>query len=232
MIILKVVEENKNFKKSNRLRRKKTREPVFDYSRAGIIINNKPHFIISVSKNTIEDYEFQKMLNKYKGSILVPESLEDEPMLNDLLFDKSNFLKKAIFENFRIMLSTGNYRDANVLIKDKDFVLECQIPTLLPYVKSVSVFLNESKNIRMWQENCFNEYGIKPNVYHSERADYLKFDIVADFEKIKNNSLQITSFNEPQKIFPNFKYLEIPEKLKVLEDIGLSKAMICAAFKE
>ena len=51
-------------------------------------------------------------------------------------------------------------------------------------------------------------------------------------EKIKNNTLEIISCNNTQKIYPNFKYLEIPDKLKVLEDMGISRCMICAAFKE
>ena len=130
------------------------------------------------------------------------------------------------------MIFNGDYYNANVLIKDKNFVLKNMIPNILPYVKSVSIFLSEDPAIRLWQENCFNEYGVKPRIYHSAIENYTNFDVIADFEKIKNNTLEIISYNNTQKIYPNFKYLEIPDKLKVLEDMGISRCMICAAFKE
>ena len=42
------------------LKRRVSEEKLFDYSRSGIVINNKPHFVISVSPDTLEDLEYYK----------------------------------------------------------------------------------------------------------------------------------------------------------------------------
>ncbi len=232
MIILRLAEEQ-NTQKKRSLKRKKrnVKEELFNYSRSGIIIDNKPHFVISVTEKTLEDFEFQQLLDKYKGSIIVPENLETQPEISKLVFDATPFMKKAVFENFRIMICNGDYKDATLLIKDMDFLLSDEIPRLLPYVKSITVYTSSLKSVKEWQENCFVEYGVKPKVVSDEKASFMKFDIFADFENIENDYLKISIYNEIKKIYPNFKFLQIPDELKILENFNISKKMICAAFK-
>ena len=88
MIILKLNSEvNVKRQKNRMLKRRVSEEKLFDYSRSGIVINNKPHFVISVSPDTLEDLEFQKLISKYKGSVVASENLEKIDWLKDILFD-------------------------------------------------------------------------------------------------------------------------------------------------
>ena len=56
MIILKLEEAKSEKRKKIRVK-KKSNEILFNYTRAGLIINNKPHFVISVNEE-----------NEYAGS--------------------------------------------------------------------------------------------------------------------------------------------------------------------
>jgi uncharacterized protein YxeA len=67
------------------------------------------------------------------------------------------------------------------------------------------------------------------DVFESMKED--EIDIFADFENIENDYLKISIYNEIKKIYPNFKFLQIPDELKILENFNISKKMICAAFK-
>jgi hypothetical protein len=58
----------------------------------------------------------------------------------------------------------------------------------------------------------------------------LNFDIVADFEKIKDNTLEVTVFDEVRTIYPNVRFSRVPDELKVLENFNISNFVICSAF--
>lgn len=232
MIILRLSEENVVQSRRNTRKRRKTKEKLFNYSRSGIIIDNKPHFVITVDEKTLEDYEFQCLLDKYKGSIIVPEDLENNPGLSDLLFDSSEYIKKAIFENFKTMIFRGEYKGASLLIKDDDFGLSEDTAVLLPYVKNMVIQTTSEHSTRTWQEDCFTEYGIKPKVIDEKIDFFLNFDIIADFDNVKNDFLDIRVYDEERRIYPNFKFLQIPDELKILENFNISKKTICAAFKK
>jgi len=232
MIILKLSEESLNQKKVKIKRWKKPKEQLFNYSRSGIVIDNKPHFVITVTEKTLEDIEFLRLLYKYKGCVIVPENLEDKPELSGLLFDSKPYMKSAVFENFKTMLLSGEYKDATVLIEDSDFLLSAEIPDLLPYVKNITIKTSGKQNLREWQEKCFFEYGIKPSVICEEGSVCLNFDIIANFEQVERGFLEISVYNEIKRIYPEFKFLQIPDELKILEGFGISNKMICAAFKK
>ncbi|MBE6747661.1 MAG: hypothetical protein E7557_00320 [Ruminococcaceae bacterium] len=231
MIILKLNEETPVSKKESKRKSKKRKEQLFDYSRSGIVINNKPHFVISVSQNTLEDFEFQKLLSKYKGSIVASQNLENEPILNELLFDSKPFKKKALFESFKSTVFSKAYINYRVLICDFNFYLRSEIPGILPFVKSVTIATENVEASEVWKTECFLEYGVKPDIVHKDRIRYDAFDVVADFETIDDNKLQVNVLGEEVTFYPSFKYLEIPDELKILENFELSNTTICAAFK-
>ena len=231
MIILKLNEEASVSKKELKRKLRKRKEQLFDYSRSGIVINNKPHFVISVSQNTLEDFEFQKLLSKYKGSIVASQNLENEPMLNELLFDSKPFRKKALFESFKSTIFSRAYINYRVLIYDSDFYLKSEISEILPFVKSVTIATENSGDSEVWKTECFLEYGVKPDVVRKDKIRYDAFDVVADFEKIDDNKILVNVLGKEIAFYPSFKYLEIPDELKILESFELSNTTICAAFK-
>ncbi len=233
MIILKLKDENEvSIEKSKKNKRKRAKEDVLNYSRSGVVINNKPHFVISVSKKTLNDDEFLKMLHNYKGDILVGENLENEPVLKDVLFDTKPYIKKAIFENFYSFIKTGDYKTKSLLINDKNFLFSNKIKSFLPFVKSLTVITENSTEKDEILNDCFSEYGIKPTFTDGKDISFSYYDIYADFEKIKENKLNVTVLNEQKSIYPSFKYLEVPEELEILKNFELSNSVICAAFKK
>lgn len=234
MIILKLDSEvNGQRRKSKILKRKVSDEKLFNYSRSGIVINNKPHFVISVSPDTLEDLEFQKLISKYKGSVVASENLERVDWLRDILFDLKPFRKKILFESFKNKLKSKEFINSNLLIIDCDLTLISEIQEILPFVKNIGVFTYSKKNTTEWENTCFSEYGIKPIFIRNNEVIQRKFyDIVADFEKIDDNKLYLNISGEEYVLYPYFKFLEVPEELKILENLDLSKTTICGAFKD
>lgn len=233
MIILKLDREVKGARRKNRIKKRKVgNEKIFNYSRSGIVINNKPHFVISVSEDTLEDLEFQKLISKYKGSVVASENLEKIEWLRDVLFDLRPFKKKILFESLKNKLKNKDYISLSLLIIDFDLTLLYEIPEILPFVKNVGVLTKSKTDTTDWENTCFSQYGVKPVVMRNSGIYNEKFyDIIADFEKIEENELTLNISGETTVLYPFFKLLEVPDELKILENLDLSKTTICGAFK-
>lgn len=233
MIILKLSSETIEKRPKNRIiKRKSNNEKLFNYSRSGIVINNKPHFVISVSEDTLEDLEFQKLISKYKGSVVASQNLEKIDWLRDILFDLKPFKKKILFESLKNKLKNKKFISLSLLIIDYDLTLLYEITEILPFVKNIAVLTNSKTDTSVWENTCFSEYGVKPVVIRNKGGDNIKnYDIIADFEKIEDNRLTINMSGEESVLYPFFKLLEVPDELKILENLDLSKTTICGAFK-
>ena len=233
MIILKLDSDVKKEKRNRRiLKRTVGSEKLFDYSRSGIVINNKPHFVISVSQDTLEDLEFQKLIYKYKGSVVVSENLEKIDWIKEILFDLKPFRKKILFESFKRKLESKDYINSNLLIIDYDLTLLSEITGILPFVKNIGILTRDENNTKEWENNCFSEYGVKPVFIRKEHfLNWGIYDVIADFEKIDDNKLYLDISGDKIVLYPFFKFLEVPEELKILENLDLSKTTICGAFK-
>lgn len=233
MIILKLDREVKNERKKRKVRKRKdVGEKLFDYSRSGIVINNKPHFVISVSEDTLEDLEFQKLISRYKGSVVASENLEKIDWLKDILFDLKPFKKKILFESLKNKLKSKEFISLSLLIVDYDLTLLYEITEIFPFVKNIAVLTNSKTDTSDWENSCFSEYGIKPVVTRNSGIYNEKYyGMVADFEKIEENELILNISGEKTILYPFFKLLEVPEELKILENLDLSKTTICGAFK-
>lgn len=231
MIILKLNEGT--YEKRKKLRRKKNvNEDLFNYTRAGLIINNKPHFVISVEEKNLADEDLKKLLGRYKGEIVTGEKLSKNEFINELLFDEKPYLKKAIFHNFYKLFNNEKSKQFSVFVSDVTFDLKEELPTLLPKIKTLTVSISKNFGVRDWQRECFFEYGVKPNIVTDSNADFLKYDVVADFDSINNEMLIIDFQNEKKEIYPERKFLELPGELKILSEFGLGESTICAAFKK
>ncbi len=233
MIILKLNSEvNVKRPKNRKLKRRTSEEKLFDYSRSGIVINNKPHFVISVSPDTLEDLEFQKLISKYKGSVVASENLEKIDWLREILFDLKPFRKKILFESLKNKLKNKEFINFNLLIIDYDLTLLGDIQDVLPFIKNIGILTHSKNNTTEWENNCFSKYGVKPVFIRNEHFLNLKnYDVIADFEKIDDNKLYLNVLGEEAILYPFFKFLEVPEELKILENLDLSKTTICGAFK-
>ncbi|MBR3788810.1 MAG: hypothetical protein IKK46_08715 [Clostridia bacterium] len=233
MIILKLNSEvNVKRPKNRKLKRRASEEKLFDYSRSGIVINNKPHFVISVSPDTLEDLEFQKLISKYKGSVVASENLEKIDWLREILFDLKPFRKKILFESLKNKLKNKEFINFNLLIIDYDLTLLGDIQDVLPFIKNIGILTHSKNNTTEWENNCFSKYGVKPVFIRNEHFLNMKnYDVIADFEKIDDNKLHLNVSGEEAILYPFFKFLEVPEELKILENLDLSKTTICGAFK-
>lgn len=229
MIILKL-NEDVNEKKKKMWWKSKAKDDLLKYSRAGLIIYNKPHFIISVNESCLYEEQFKKMLERYKGEIITSEKLSKNEFINELVFDEKPFLKKAIFKSFCELLKKYKSKSLNVFIADIDFVLKEELPQILPYVKTLTVKVEDEIYIRDWQRQCFLEYGIKPQVITGGNFSILNYDVVADFDMVQNKSLKIEFEGEYKTLFSDNRLLSVPEELKFLENFELENSTICAAF--
>lgn len=233
MIILKLCSKTTEKRTKNRIiKRKQNNEQLLNYSRSGIVINNKPHFVISVTQDTLEDLEFQKLICRYKGSVVVSENLEQIDWLRDILFDLKPFRKKILFESLKNKVKSQKFINKSLLIIDNDLTLLYEVSVILPFVKNVAILTNSNIETSDWEKQCFYTYGIKPVVIRNKETYNLKnYDMIADFEKIEDNKLTLNISGEESVLYPFFKLLEVPDELKILENLDLSKTTICGAFK-
>ena len=231
MIILKLSEDVYE-KKRKHFRKSRTNEELFDYTRAGVIINNRPHFVISVKESNLCDENFKRLLERYKGEIITTPELSKNEFINGLLFDEKPYLKKAIFQSFIKLFNNEKSKLLNVFVSDITFELKEELPLLLPKIKTLTVKVSNDFGMRDWQRKCFFEYGVKPNIVTDSNADFLKYDVVADFDSINNKMLRIDFQNEIKEIYPERKFLELTKELKILSEFGLCESTICAAFKK
>lgn len=229
MIILKLKEDV--YEKKRKLRRKKKiSEDLFNYTRTGFIINNKPHFVISVEEKYLLDEDFKKLLGRYKGEIIASEKLSENEFINELLFDEKPYLKKAIYENFSKLFNSKKTKSLNVFVKDMSFDLKEDLPSLLPSIKSLTIKVQDEFSFRDWQRQCFFEYGVRPNIIVDNNFQIFSYDVVADFDDIKNKTLTIEFQGEQRTIYPDNKFLKVADELKFLEDFDLESSTICAVF--
>lgn len=231
MIILKLKEDVTEKRRKIR-RKKKVDEDLFNYTRTGLIINNKPHFVISVEEKYLIDEDFKRILSRYKGEIIASEKLLENEFINGLLFDEKPFLKKAIFQSFIKLFNNEKSKLLSVFVSDISFDLKDELPLLLPKIKTLTVKISDDFSVRDWQRKCFFEYGVKPNIVTDSNADFFKYDVVADFDSINNKMLRIDFQNEIKEIYPERKFLELTNELEILSGFGLSESTICAAFKK
>lgn len=229
MIILKL-EEAKSEKRNKIRVKKKSNEILFNYTRAGLIINNKPHFVISVNESNLCDENFKALLKRYKGEIITSEKLAKYDFLNDLLFDEKPYLKKALFQNFIKLINNEKSKKLNVFVSDLTFDLKDELPLILPGVKSLTVRVADDFLTRDWQRKCFYEYGVKPRIVTEKDVQFLSYEVIADFDKIQNKTIIIEFFSEQKTIYPDCRFLEIPNELKFLENFDLDDSTICAVF--
>lgn len=234
MIILKLCSETTEKRTKIRIiKRKQNNEQLLNYSRSGIVINNKPHFVISVSEDTLQDLEFRKLISRYKGAVVTSENLEQIDWLRDILFDLKPFRKKILFESFKNKAKNKEFKDKSLLIIDFDLTLLSEIQVILPFVKNVAILTMSNIDTSSWESQCFYTYGIKPVIIRNKEISNLKnYDIIADFEKIEDNKMILNISGEESVVYPSFKLLEVPDELKILENLDLSKTTICGAFKK
>ena len=231
MIILKLNDDIYE-KKKKRFRKNRVNEELFDFTRSGVIINNRPHFVISIKERDLCDENFKRLLERYKGEIITSPKLSENEFINELLFDEKPYLKKAIFQSFIKLFNNEKSKSLNVFVSDITFELKEELPLLLPKIKTLTVNVSNDFLVRDWQRECFFEYGVKPNIVTDSNADFLKYDVVADFDSINNKILRIDFQNEIKEVYPERKFLELTKELKVLSEFGLSESTICAAFKK
>ncbi len=233
MIILKLNNEEKLVPGQVKRRRKqrKYKEQVFEFSRSGIIINNKPHFVVSVNRATLQDAEFKALLSRYRGSVIPCEQLEKDAFVNEVSFNTAPFLKKALFSSFEKYVKNKEFLGSDVLLLDTDLSLKNEVVRIIPYIKKLTIATDNFALCEDWRNQCFFEFGVKPELVRKERVNPNAFRVVADFENLSENKLNVLVNGEKVAFYPDYRFLEIPCELALLEELEISRTMICAAFK-
>ena len=92
------------------------------------------------------------------------------------------------------------------------------------FIKNIGILTHSQNNTTDWENNCFSEYGVKPVFIRNEHfLNRKNYDVIADFEEIDDNKLHLNVSGEEAILYPFFKFLEVPEELKILENLDLSK---------
>ncbi|MBR2875894.1 MAG: hypothetical protein IKC01_02035, partial [Clostridia bacterium] len=172
------------------------------------------------------------LLKNYKGELVVSEELENDEFVSELIFDNKPYLKKAVFESFYRFLTNGNFRDCNLLIFDENFMFKNKLCGIIPYVKSLTVIVKSNFDYLLWQGSCFAEYGVKPLVLEKEPESLDSFDIIANFNEFADERVVVSVKNQNQSFYPDYKYLQVPDELKILEGYNVKNSLLCAAFKQ
>ena len=141
-------------------------------------------------------------------------------------------LKKVLFKRVKILLFSGDYRKSNLLVIDSDFALQEELLTLVPFVKNMTVeTLDETKCVAFC-EKSYAEYGFKPQIINKVENEKDSFGIILDSDKVKDGFFEVRTAIDIKRFYPDEASIEVPDELKILENLQVGKIMICAAFKD
>ncbi len=202
-----------------------------DAVRRTVIIRGKPHYIVEISEKSLKNAELIRLLNAYKGNVLLSKELENVELFKEYTFDISPFLRRVCFDGFLKAVKSKNDRSLTLCIRNTEKCFSLDAEKILRYVKELSVICSDEDFTLDFPQYCYKEYGVKPFVTTDLCFNYQSFDVFADFDSISENKyLKYLIRGTEEKFFPDFSAQEIDDELIEICNLGVRKENIIASF--
>ncbi len=209
--------KRKSFKKSQ-----KTQPSFIRYTD---YINNKPFYVIEVSKNCLCSDNMKRLLTAYKGRVLINENLPQEQFIQ-YLYDATEYFVRALLSS---LLNRIKYEKniESICIKYNSILICDEVFEIVKSVRNVHFIVNEDIETQIFKDECFERYGTF--VKTGECNCIGGFDIYIDIsEMTADGKCEIFFKGIKGILYPDITFFEANDSVKKLLKYGVNKKIACA----
>ena len=226
MLILKFCEERECVKKRNKRFRNKIKNNNF--VRYSINVNGKTAVVLELKRKDLINEDVLKLLNVYKGKVLVPEINNAESLLEEYIFNPKEYYQRALLSSFVKQMKSGNNDWKYICIKTNVFSPFKELYELVKVFKTVCIITAENALTHNFSKRCYYEYGAIVSVKEDIFKD--SFDVFIDLDLIDDRKLMINVKGKACLLYPDAGFFEEYAEYKKVEAYNIEHNLICAAF--
>ncbi len=228
MLILKFSEERECVKKRNKRFRIKTQNN--DFFRYSINVNEKTAVVLELTRKDLNNEDVLKLLNIYKGKVLVPAEYKEENLLEEYIFNPKEYYQRALLSSFIKQMKSGNNNWKYICIKTDAFSPFKELYELVKISKTFFIITPENTYTYNFAKQCYYEYGAIITV--RERTIKRDFDVFIDLDLVENGKLMINVRGKDCLLYPDMSFFEDNEDYKNVVPYNIEHNLICAAFSD
>ena len=200
MLIIKILSEEKDRKKSLFKRSKKML-----YNRRSVLIDNNVYTLIECTDSFCVSEEFQRLLNVYKGQLLLPEKGNLKKLHNEYLFDVRPYLKRAVISGFTKYIKDNIYHNNTLCVIDDNFVFTKEYLDLAHKVRNLVIISENNLEAQRFMDYCYLNLGTF--VRFKEKLMDIKWDLYIDLTEVSEPGAVLVRFNDKTSVFfPDNEY--------------------------
>ncbi len=197
--------------------------------RYNVKVNGDVHTVVEVSEAMLHAEGVTRLLNAYRGRIIVPEKHAGNPVFDGILFDDTPYKCMASVSSLISYVKNGTCKTMSVCVRIVgEGVFEILVE-LLPHIKSLAVVCEQGDAALEFARKCYMNYGVKPHLYSD--LPECNFDIFADFTSFdKNCKSIITVQGKTAVLYPDPFYFADCSSYETFCEWGINNHTLCAAL--
>ncbi len=225
MLVIKDLFDDFEIEDKKRKILKRSRKPIQNFIRYTDYINNKPFYIIEVSKNFLCSENMQKLLSAYKGCILINEKLPKEPFW-EYLFDANEYFLRALLSSLSNRVKYDK-TIKSICIKNDTILICDEVFEIIKKVRNVHFIVSKDLQTDSFQEECLKRYGTFIKI--GECSCFNEFDIYIDLSQMTaDGKCEIFLNGKRGLLYPDSSFFEANDTVKKLLAYGVDKKIACA----
>lgn len=195
--------------------------------RQSIKINNRPICVLNIREKDLENQQIQRLLNNYRGKVLVPEK-NKELFDGTLLFDSDYYFQRALISSLIKQLAYVDAEKRCVLIKVSSFGGCDELYELVRISKKVAFCTDDCEELKVLQSYCYENYGAVVVLKDFSCRD--EYGIVMDLDMIdKRGKLIIDFLGKNTLIYPDATFFYANDVAGKLISMGIDENTASAA---
>lgn len=223
MLILKITHnevENKKFflKRCKRI----------GVKRKNIVIDNNIHTLVECSEVFLCSEECKRLLNVYKGKVLVPENDGIKSICKNYLFDTKPYLKRAVLSALSKYVNECSCHNNTLCVVDDDFVFCKEYLELAKRIRNLIIISETNIDAQKFMDYCLLNLGVVVRF----KKDFKGFlwDLFVDLTDIFNDGRVFIRYKNGEGIIhPDKEYFICKDEYKEILSLGISSLDLCAA---
>ena len=193
-------------------------------------IANKRFDILSLPISKLDSPEVVKLLQINRGAVLESVDAVQNERLNEYLFDKSSYYKRALLSSVVDLVKSVNEK-LSVVVCDDLFAMYDEYITLAKAVKGFCLVTTPSTQSDLFSERVYYQYGLQ--VVVRDKSAPQGQDIAVDFSRINaDGSLTVHFMGSDVLIYPDNKYFEPDKNVLELMKYGVPLKCACAVMRQ
>jgi len=230
MLILKINDEREKIRKVKGVFRKRVfYESFSDVSRSTLNVNGKNVITLELPFSKINNEDVIKLLNIYKGRVLISEKYRETDSLREYIFSPKEYYQRAALSSLFNQMKIVNREWKTVGIKITEFVPFKELFRIVKISKSLIFITEENPMTDKFTNDCYYEFGAIVSVKREFNSE--KCDVYLDLEEIDDKGkLMIQVKGKDFLLYPDVSYFQDNPEYQKLLHFNIDHNIICAAF--